>query len=204
MWYSNYIKPMIDRVLAGMLLVALMPVFLVVWLALLITQGRPVFFIRQRSGKGMKPFSLYKFRTLKPSRSESLSMKNREFTPLGKMLRTSGVDELPQLLNVLRGEMSLIGPRPMPVAYNDRYYPWQLKRFEVKPGITGWAQVHGKNNISWERRFEKDAEYVDSMSFVFDLKICLKSMAQIVDGIVRREKYEQEMPVFEGLKSMSK
>ncbi len=144
----------------------------------------------------MKRFLVFKYQTLVPSYTSSLSLSNREFTFAGKCLRKSGLDELPQLINILKGEMSFIGPRPMPIAYESKYTHEHLKRFDVVPGITGWAQVHGKNNSSWKARFDFDCWYVDHMSVRIDLKVICMTIYQVVKSIAGYK--DNDMPVFTG------
>ncbi len=137
----------------------------------------PVFFHQQRIGIDAKPFTMYKFRTLKSN--EQLTLTERRFW-LGTILRTTSLDELPQLWNVLKGDMSLIGPRPMPMEYLPLFSADQRKRFQVRPGITGWAQVNGRHGISWEKKFELDNWYVDHQSFLLDLRILLKTIVLLL------------------------
>ena len=138
--------------------------------------GRPVFFIQKRSGRGGKAFNLVKFRTMKASGGSDA----QRLTRFGRFLRASSLDELPQLWNVLKGDMSLVGPRPLPVEYLSRYSPFQMRRHEVLPGITGWAQVHGRNELDWEDKFRYDVEYVDNWSFLLDLRILFMTVKEVV------------------------
>ncbi|MCK5209538.1 MAG: sugar transferase, partial [Cyclobacteriaceae bacterium] len=133
MIYENYIKVFFDRLMAGILGILLLPLFIIIYILLFTTQGNPVFFVQMRSGKERKKFKLYKFRTLVPSSSCNLSMESRNFTFFGNVMRRSGLDELPQLINILIGEMSFIGPRPMPIEYESKYNEVQIIRFRVKP-----------------------------------------------------------------------
>lgn len=130
-------------------------------------QGRPIFFRQTRAGQYGKPFQILKFRTMQ----DGLDSDEARLTKWGQFLRSTSLDELPELWNVLKGEMSLVGPRPLPVAYLPRYSPEQARRHDACPGITGWAQVNGRNGLSWQRQFELDLWYVDHHSFSFDLKI---------------------------------
>jgi lipopolysaccharide/colanic/teichoic acid biosynthesis glycosyltransferase len=191
--YRNFIKPSLDRILAVILMVVFAPFLVLLVLIIFIIDGSPVFFIQYRSGIRMNCFRLYKFRTLVPLENSDLSMKNRHYTRTGRMLRKTGIDELPQLWNILKGEMSFIGPRPMPIEYNQKYSDEQRKRFQVMPGITGWAQVVGRNHITWDERFKLDAWYIEHQSFLLDVKICLKTIGQLL-------KFQPEhiMPVFNG------
>ena len=144
--------------------------------------GSPVFFRQKRLGKDREPFTIYKFRTMSDSRDKlgQLLPDDQRLTRLGKFLRRTSLDELPELFNVLRGDMSLIGPRPLLVQYIDRYTAEQGRRHEVKPGITGWAQVNGRNAITWEKKFEHDVWYVDHMSLSLDLKIITMTLWKIL------------------------
>lgn len=200
MIYTKYRKVFFDRLMAGVLGVFLFPLILSISLLLFITQGNPIIFVQSRSGKNLQRFSLYKFRTLKPADRDDLSMENRKFTFLGKFLRRSGLDELPQLINIIKGEMSFVGPRPLPIEYEELYNKAQLDRFQVKPGITGWAQVHGRNNISWEKRFEFDLWYVNNISLSIDFKICWMTWMNTLKSIVKGYKSQVDMSVFKGSK----
>jgi lipopolysaccharide/colanic/teichoic acid biosynthesis glycosyltransferase len=147
--------------------------------------GAPVFFRQQRPGLHGRPFTILKFRTMRDAVDAGGSpLPDAErLTRLGKFLRSTSLDELPELLNVLGGDMSLVGPRPLLMQYLERYTPEQARRHEVRPGITGWAQVNGRNAITWERKFELDVWYVDHRSFLLDLRILARTLA----GVVRRE-----------------
>ena len=143
-----------------------------VWIGL----GRPVLFRQDRAGKGCRPFTLCKFRTMRTGEGTDAE----RLTRFGRILRASSLDELPELWNVLRGEMSLVGPRPLPVRYLPRYTPEQNRRHEVRPGITGWAQVNGRNALDWATKFRYDVDYVDSRSIGLDLKILAMTAWQVV------------------------
>ena len=155
------------------ILVALV-VALLVWVRL----GRPVLFAQERAGLNGRPFTLYKFRTMR----EGEGTDAERLTRLGRFLRAASLDELPELWNVLKGEMSLVGPRPLPVRYLSRYTPEQNRRHVVLPGITGWAEVNGRNTLDWETKFRYDVEYVERRSFGFDLKILWMTFAQVIVG----------------------
>lgn len=142
----------------------------------LLVEGRPVFFRQLRAGKGGRGFTMYKFRTMR----EGEGSDAERMTVLGALLRRTSLDELPQLWNVLKGDMSFVGPRPLPVRYLPRYSPVQARRHEVRPGITGWAQVNGRNSLSWEEKFRYDVEYVDSRSFLMDLKIIAMTVSRVM------------------------
>ncbi len=198
--YSIYIKIFFDKLFAIVLIVLFFPLLIFTTILLFITQGSPVIFTQIRTGQKFERFKLYKFRTLVPTLKNELSMDNRKFTFFGKFMRKSGFDELPQLFNIIKGEISFIGPRPLPIAYEENYNNIQKNRFLVKPGITGWAQVHGKNDITWDRRFELDQWYVSNVSFYLDIKICLMTLFQTFISIFIFNKKHLEMPVFEDSK----
>ena len=164
----------------GLLLI--WPIFLVLTLLVRIKLGSPVFFCQQRPGLGGRPFTIYKFRTMTDDRSFSgklLSDADR-LTPLGRFLRSSSLDELPELINVLKGEMSLVGPRPLLMRYLPYYTERERLRFTVPPGITGWAQINGRNEVTWDERLGYDIWYVESRSFWLDLKILITTLFSVV------------------------
>ncbi len=154
------------------------PLLLIASFAVKIKLGSPILFRQQRAGKGGKVFTILKLRTMVDGDGED----EERITPLGRFLRKTSLDELPQMINVLRGEMSIVGPRPLLVEYLPHYSKEQSRRHEVKPGITGWAQINGRNAITWEERFKLDIWYVDHASLWLDLKIVLKTFASVIDG----------------------
>ncbi len=166
-------KRLFDLVISLLMLILLSPVMLVIAILVRARLGKPVLFSQERPGRHGRLFRLYKFRTMRDLfDAEGKTLPDEErLTPFGRFLRASSLDELPELLNVMKGEMSLVGPRPLLVAYLDRYTPEQARRHEVLPGITGWAQVNGRNALSWEDKFRLDVWYVDHQSFWLDLKI---------------------------------
>jgi len=168
--YARLLKRPLDFILSVALLLLLSWLFLLVLLLYALTLEWPVFFVQKRIGRNEQSFNLYKFRTLKPE-----GFIEREFW-LGRFLRFTSLDELPQLLNVIRGEMSLIGPRPLPVKYLPRFSEQQRKRHTVRPGITGWAQVNGRNSITWHEKFSYDLEYVERCSLFFDCWIMIRTV----------------------------
>jgi sugar transferase EpsL len=176
------VKRMFDAVAAMVGLILLAPVFAAVALAIRITMGGPVLFKRQRPGRDERLFTFFKFRTMEtdPDAHGHLLPDAQRLTRLGKFLRSSSLDEIPQLWNVLRGEMSLVGPRPLLVAYLDRYTPEQARRHEVLPGITGWAQVNGRNALSWEEKFKLDVWYVDHRSLGLDARILWMTLVRVL------------------------
>jgi sugar transferase EpsL len=178
---SKLIKEIADRAIAATILLLLSPVTLLVAGLVALKMGRPVLFVQARPGRNGKIFKLYKFRTMSGAtdrHGRPLSDAQR-LTRFGLLLRKASLDELPQLWNVLKGDMSLVGPRPLLVAYLDRYTPEQARRHEVKPGITGWAQINGRNALSWEEKFRLDVWYVDHHSLMLDLKILYRTIAKV-------------------------
>ncbi len=196
--YSSVFKPFFDRFTALFLLLTLLPLLFITALLVRIHLGAPILFKQTRPGLDAKPFTIYKFRTMANTtnnRGELLSDEKR-LHGLGKTIRSLSLDELPQLINVLKGEMSFIGPRPLLTEYLSLYSSVQAKRHEVKPGITGWAQVNGRNAISWKKKLAFDVYYVEHISFMFDLKIVLLTLKKILlrsdiaqDGHVTVEKF---------------
>lgn len=180
------LKRLIDFVIGGLIFLITLPIQAVLALVIRVRLGSPVLFRQERPGKDEQIFELVKFRTmLNPDPDRGLITDADRMTPLGSFLRATSLDELPTLLNVLKGDMSLVGPRPLLVRYLDRYSPQQRRRHEVRPGITGLAQVSGRNAISWDEKFDKDVEYVDQMSFGLDVKILLATLGKVLkrDGI---------------------
>lgn len=171
-------KRLLDLLIAIPGIVILSPVFLIVSLLVLVRMGRPAIFTQVRPGYKGKLFSVYKFRTMTQDQDASgnLLPDEERLTRLGRMLRSFSLDEWPELFNVLRGEMSLVGPRPLLVKYLERYSAEQMRRHDVVPGMTGWAQVNGRNALSWEDKFRFDVWYVDNWSFRLDIEILLRTM----------------------------
>ncbi len=174
-------KRLFDLVTASLLLILLSPLLLCLALLVWIVHGRPVLFRQQRAGYKGKPFWIYKFRTMtnRTAPDGSLLPDSERLTPLGRFLRSTSLDELPELINVLRGEMSLVGPRPLFVKYLPLYSPEQMRRHDVLPGITGWAQVNGRNAITWQEKFALDVWYVDHRSFWLDIKILFLTLWKV-------------------------
>lgn len=179
--YSS-LKRLFDITAAAAGLLVLAPVLFLVWLAIKVFMGGPALFTQERAGLKGDPFLVFKFRTMTSARDVAgdLLSDDERLTPLGRFLRKSSLDELPQLLNVLKGDMSLVGPRPLYVRYIPRYSDLQRRRLEAKPGITGLAQVNGRNAISWEERFALDVQYVDSMSLWLDLSILFRTVWRVL------------------------
>lgn len=175
-------KRAFDLILACLGGILLSPIMLVVALLVLATLGAPVFFSQERPGYKEKPFHLYKFRTMTNARDAAgaLLPDKRRLTRVGRFLRTLSLDELPELFNVLRGDMSIVGPRPLLMEYLPLYSPEQHRRHDVYPGLTGWAQVHGRNALDWQERFALDVWYVDHRSFWLDMRIILMTLWKVV------------------------
>lgn len=187
--YIDFFKPLSDRLGALILLILFAPLIVITALIVLLKLGRPIVFAQKRPGIYGKVFTIYKFRTMSneyDNHGELLSDEAR-LKGAGKLIRSLSLDELPQLFNVLKGEMSFIGPRPLLVEYLSLYSPEQSKRHNVKPGISGWAQINGRNAISWEEKFRYDVEYVENISFLFDLKILFLTLLRVLqkEGIVQ-------------------
>ncbi len=185
--YRNIIKQLLDFLVALIALLVFSPVFLLVIMLLLLTGHTRLFFVQKRVGLNDKIFRLVKFRSMTDAKDAAgnLLPDAKRLTKFGILLRKSSLDELPQLLNVLKGDMSIIGPRPLLVEYLPLYNTEQRERHKVKPGITGWAQVNGRNAISWEQKFTLDVWYVNNQSFLLDLKIFFMTIRNIIrsDGI---------------------
>jgi lipopolysaccharide/colanic/teichoic acid biosynthesis glycosyltransferase len=176
------VKQAIDRCAAGMGLVATGPVLLGSMAAIRATMGPPLLFSQQRPGRGGKPFRVYKLRTMRDARDAhgNLLPDHERLTRLGRFLRAASLDELPQLWNVLRGDLSLVGPRPLLMQYLGRYTPEQARRHDVIPGITGWAQINGRNALTWDEKFKLDLWYVDNWSLLLDLRILVRTIRQVI------------------------
>ena len=180
--YKNFIKPAIDFVLALVGFLFLSPVFVLVTIGLFFANDGKPFFFQLRPGKNGKIFKIIKFKTMTDKKDENgnLLPDADRLTKIGSFVRKTSLDEIPQLLNVIKGDMSLVGPRPLLPQYLELYNDFQRRRNEVKPGITGWAQVNGRNSISWEKKFEYDVWYVDNVSFLLDIKILILTVLKVV------------------------
>ena len=180
--YQKIFKPLIDFVLAFAALLVLSPLLIFVTIALALANSGSPFFFQLRPGKNKNIFKIIKFKTMSDAKDDqgNLLPDAERLTGIGKFVRKTSIDEIPQLLNVLKGDMSLIGPRPLLPQYLPIYNPRQNKRHEVKPGITGWAQVNGRNAISWSQKFEYDYWYVENISFALDVKIIFKTIQKVV------------------------
>lgn len=185
--YEGYLKRPLDFAIALLTLIFLWPIYLTLAVLVRLKLGKPVIFTQERPGKDGKIFKLYKFRTMTDEQDENGKLLSDEarLTEFGEKLRSTSLDELPELFNILKGNMSLVGPRPLLVEYLPRYSERQARRHEIRPGLTGLAQVSGRNAISWEEKFEDDVRYVDHVSFYMDMKILFRTVGIVVkrDGI---------------------
>lgn len=180
--YKSFFKPIIDFILGLMVLLILAPIYLTIALLVVIKLDSPILYKQERPGKNGKPFMLYKFRTMTNEKDENgnLLPNDKRLTPFGKKLRSTSLDELPSILNVLKGEISIVGPRPLRMRYLPLFTQEQSRRHEVKPGITGYAQVNGRSNINWDEKFKLDVYYVDNLSLWLDLKIIFKTIFNVI------------------------
>lgn len=181
------VKEVFDRIVSFVALIVLLPIFLIVALLIKIDSKGPVFFMQERVGKDGKIFKVFKFRTMtvnafEKTKGKYIDQSNPYVTRFGKILRRTGIDELPQLINVLRGEMSLVGPRPTLPYQVEKYSNYQRKRLLMKPGITSWALIHGRNKLTWPERIEYDVWYVEHWSFWLDIKILFKTIWVVASG----------------------
>jgi lipopolysaccharide/colanic/teichoic acid biosynthesis glycosyltransferase len=197
--YIHFIKPLCDFFIALALLIILSPIILLTAILLFLVNNGKVFFFQKRPGQNSKPFKIVKFKTMRDVfDQEGIPLPDvLRLTRVGSIVRSASLDELLQLINVLKGDMSLVGPRPLLMQYLSRYTPEQAKRHIVKPGITGWAQVNGRNAISWEQKFKFDIEYVEKQSFTLDLKILWMTFLNVLqrkdvtaDGHVSMEEFK--------------
>lgn len=199
--YKHFVKRFLDFSISLMALIMLLPLLLImiVWLYFA-NKGAGVFFLQERPGKGERIFRIVKFKTMTDERDEhgELLPDERRLTKIGKFVRSTSIDELPQLINVLKGEMSLIGPRPLLVQYLPLYSKEQARRHEVRPGITGWAQVHGRNAISWAEKFKLDVWYVDHISLKTDLKVIWITIMKVLKRADINEIGHATMEMFDG------
>lgn len=180
--YRKYIKRLLDIILSMLGIIITFPIFLVVGIFVIIFLGRPAIFRQKRPGKDGKIFTLYKFRTMtnKKDKQGNLLPDEQRLTKFGKFLRKTSLDEIPEFFNILKGDMSFIGPRPLLVEYLDYYTEEEMHRHDVRPGLTGLAQVNGRNLLSWEEKFQKDLEYVNNITFINDVKIIFKTVKTVL------------------------
>ena len=181
MLYRNYLKRSIDFIFALVLIILTSPLIIVISAILFFTNNGKVFFIQPRPGKNEKIFFIIKFRTMNDKKNENgeLLPDNERITRIGRFIRKNSIDELPQLVNVLSGDLSLIGPRPLLVDYLPLYSDYQRRRHEVKPGITGWAQINGRNAITWNEKLKLDIWYVENISFFLDIRIIFSTVKKV-------------------------
>lgn len=204
--YAKYIKRILDFVLSLVALIVLSPVLLIVAILVRVKLGSPVIFKQQRPGKNEKIFTLYKFRTMTDKKDENgnLLPDSERLTKFGKFLRSTSLDELPELVNILKGNMAIVGPRPLLVEYLPLYNEKQKHRHDVRPGLTGLAQVSGRNSITWEEKFNDDLEYIEKISILEDIKIIFTTIGKVF----KREGISQEnnatMEKFKGNKMEKK
>ena len=198
--YKLFFKRLIDIICSLVGLIVFSPILVIVALLVRINLGSPIFFTQNRLGKNGKEFKMIKFRTMKDAVDKfgEVLPDEQRLTKFGKILRSTSLDELPELINVLKGDMTLVGPRPLLVEYKELYSERQFRRHETSPGITGWAQVNGRNSISWNERFELDVWYVDNLSFFLDIKILFMTVLKVIkrDGI--NEEGQASMSKFTG------
>ena len=200
--YAKYIKRMLDFILSLIALIVLSPLMIIIGILVRIKLGRPVIFKQKRPGKNEKIFTLYKFRTMTDEKDEqgNLLADEKRLTKFGKFLRSTSIDELQELWNILKGEMAIVGPRPLLVEYLPLYNEEQKHRHDIKPGLTGLAQISGRNAIQWEEKFKEDIEYVNNITFIQDTKIILKTFIKVFkkDGI--NQEGNATIRKFEGVK----
>ena len=198
-------KRLIDLFVSFLVLLLLSPIFLIISIILLVFLGKPVIFSQIRPGKNERPFFIYKFRTMANSVDEdgNLLPNEQRRTKFGDFLRSTSLDELPEFFNVLIGNMSLVGPRPLLMDYLPLFNEYQKRRHEVKPGITGWAQINGRNSISWDEKFDLDLWYVENQSLLLDIKILIITIIKVIkrEGISHNEGFS--MPRFTGNQQMN-
>ena len=205
--YAKYIKRILDFILSLIALIVLSPVLLVVAILVRIKLGSPIIFKQQRPGKDERIFTLYKFRTMTDKKDENgnLLPDSERLTKFGKVLRSTSLDELPELINILKGDMAVIGPRPLLVRYLDRYNEEQHHRHDVRPGLTGYAQAHGRNSVSWEDKFAMDVWYTKHITFAGDVRIIWDTVMTVLkkEGISSENAatMEEFMGTPEGVKS---
>ncbi len=198
--YQNYLKRIIDFITSLLLLIVVFPILLILSLLLFFQNKGTPFFFQDRPGKNEKKIKIIKFKSMTDEKDKvgNLLPDKDRLTPLGKFIRKTSLDELPQLLNVLKGDMSLVGPRPLLFKYLPLYSKEQKRRHEVTPGITGWAQVNGRNNISWKKKFELDVYYVNNISFSLDMKILWLTFAKVVKREGVNQSIDRPMQPFTG------
>lgn len=200
--YEKYIKRLIDIICCISFLTVFWWLYVILAVLVMIKLGRPVLFKQDRPGKDEEIFILYKFRSMTDARDQNgnLLPDNERLPAFGRMLRKSSLDELPELFNIIKGDMSIVGPRPLLVQYLSRYNQFQHRRHEVRPGLTGYAQAYGRNSLSWEEKFEKDVYYVDHLSFGLDIRILFKTIVTVLKREGISSETSATMEVFMGTK----
>lgn len=200
--YAKYIKRILDFILSLLTLILLSPLMLVLYILVRIKLGKPAIFKQQRPGKNEKLFTLYKFRTMTDEKDSNgnLLPDEKRLTKFGKFLRSTSLDELPELINIIKGDMAIVGPRPLLVEYLPLYNEKQIHRHDVRPGLTGLAQINGRNSISWEEKFENDIEYINKISFITDIKIFFKTILKVLNKEGISQENNVTMEKFEGNK----
>lgn len=180
--YKKFIKRFLDLILSLMAFIILMPLMLIIFILVRVKLGKPAIFKQKRPGKNEKIFTLYKFRTMTDEKDEDgkLLPDEKRLTKFGKILRSTSLDELPELINIIKGDMSIVGPRPLAVCYLPYYNEQEKHRHDVMPGLTGLAQINGRNNISWEERFKYDIQYVNELTLKNDILIILKTVKKVL------------------------
>ena len=198
--YRKYIKRLLDFILALVAIIILSPILIIVGILIKIKLGSPVIFKQERPGLNDKIFTIYKFRTMTNEKDENgkLLPNHMRMTRFGKMLRKTSLDELPELVNILRGEMSFIGPRPLLVEYLLLYNERQKQRHSVRPGLSGLAQINGRNAITWEEKFDYDIEYVENLSFLLDVKIFIQTIIKVIKKEDVNQNQKVTMEKFKG------
>lgn len=202
-FYERYVKRLLDVTLSFLAILVLSPVMIITAILVRIKLGSPVIFRQRRPGKDEKIFDMYKFRSMTDKRDNAgkLLPDEKRLTAFGRKLRATSLDELPELFNILKGDMSIVGPRPLLVQYLPLYNDKQKRRHEVKPGFTGLAQVNGRNSISWEEKFDWDIKYVDSISFLGDCKIIIKTIKTVAQHTGISSETSATMEAFTGTKA---
>lgn len=204
--YAKYIKRLLDFILSFIAIIILSPIMLIIYILVRIKLGKPAIFKQQRPGKNEKIFTLYKFRTMTDEKDENgnLLPDEKRLTKFGKMLRSTSLDELPEMFNILKGDMSFVGPRPLLTKYLSYYTEEEKHRHDVRPGLTGLAQINGRNTTNWKERFEYDIKYTQDISFLNDIKILLKTIMKVIkkqDILVGKEQILLDLDVERNLKN---
>lgn len=194
--YGKYVKRMLDLLVSLVALIVLMPLMIIIYICVRIKLGKPAIFKQQRPGKQEKIFTLYKFKTMtnETNQNGKLLQDSKRLTKFGKFLRSTSLDELPELFNILKGDMAIVGPRPLLVEYLPLYNEEQKQRHNVRPGLTGLAQVNGRNSLTWEEKFKDDITYINKINFLGDVKIIFKTIKKVLkrEGITQQNNVTME------------